>query len=131
MPVVTFQLNNNKCSGIIRSSGVKITTLEGRIQPLNIDFTQYSYNELQMRRKAEILQYKKSETTIYTKAQRLSNIAQNKGSYSQARIQQLIALRAINETECPIKATSGTNSGIKGDNTLLYNNFNIPLKLNL
>jgi hypothetical protein len=83
-----------------------------------------------MRRKADILQYKKTDTTIYTKAQRLSNIAQNKGSYSQARIQQLIALRATNEDECPIIKTPASNSGINADyNIQLYNNYNIPLLL--
>ncbi len=130
MPVVTFQLNNNKCSGIIRSSGVQITTLDGRIQPLTIDFEQFPYDELQMRRKAEILQYKNSETTLFTKAQTLAYQAKNKGSYSQAKIQRLIALRATNEDTCPIVATPATNSGIKGDNkTLLYRNPSFPLLL--
>jgi hypothetical protein len=131
MPVVTFLLDNNKkCSGIIRSSGVQITTLEGRIQPLTIDFETYPYNELQMRRKAEILQYKHTDTTSFTKGQTLAYQAKNKGPYSQARIQQLIALRATNEDTCPIIATPATNSGIKGDNkTLLYRNPSFPLLL--
>lgn len=128
MPLVTFQLNNNKCSGIIRSSGVRITTTDGRLQGNKIDFNTYSYNDLQMRRKANILQYKNTETTIFTKAQKLAYQATNKGAYSQARIQQLIALRATNEDECPIIATLATNSGIKGDyKTLLFNNINVPV----
>ena len=131
MPVVTFLLDNNKkCSGIIRSSGVKITTLDGRIQPLTIDFEKYSYNELQMSRKAEVLQYKNTESTLFTKAQNLAYLANNKGSYSQAKIQRLIALRATNEDTCPIVATPATNSGIRGDyKTLLYRNSSVPLLL--
>ena len=131
MPVVTFLLDNNKkCSGIIRSSGVKITTLDGRIQPLTIDFEKYSYNELQMSRKAEVLQYKNTESTLFTKAQNLAYLANNKGSYSQAKIQRLIALRATNEDTCPIVATPATNSGIRGDyKTLLYRNPSVPLLL--
>ena len=83
---------------------------------------------LQMNRKANILQYKNTETTIFTKAQKLAYQATNKGAYSQARIQQLIALRATNEDEGPIIATLATNSGIKGDyKTLLFNNINVPV----
>ena len=131
MPVVTFLLDNNKkCSGIIRSSGVKITTLDGRIQPLTIDFEKYSYNELQMSRKAEVLQYKNTESTLFTKAQNLAYLANNKGSYSQAKIQRLIALRATNEDTCPIVATPASNSGIRADyKTLLYRNPSVPLLL--
>ena len=131
MPVVTFLLDNNKkCSGIIRSSGVKITTLDGRIQPLTIDFEKYSYNELQMSRKAEVLQYKNTESTLFTKSQKLAYLATNKGPYSQARIQQLISLRATTENSCPIVATPATNSGIRGDyKTLLYRNPSVPLLL--
>jgi hypothetical protein len=128
MPVATFQINN-KCSGIIRSSGIQISTIDGRTQGINIDFDKYSYNELQMRRKAEILQYKNTESLLFTKAQKLAYQANNKGSYSQARIQKLIALRALNETECPIKSTPSTNSGIKGDKSMLYYNYNMPLLL--
>jgi hypothetical protein len=129
MPLVTFQINN-KCSGIIRSSGVQITTIDGRNQGINIDFNKYSYNELQMRRKAEVLQYKNTDSLLFTKAQKLAYQANNKGSYSQARIQKLIEARALNETDCPIKSTPSTNSGIKGDNkSILYYNYNMPLLL--
>jgi len=129
MPVVTFVLDNNKkCSGIIR--GIKVDTIEGRVQGLNIDFNTYNYNDLQMRRKANILQYKNTDTLVFTKSQRYAYQAQNKSSYSQARIQQLIALRATNEEECPIIKTPASNSGIRGDyKTLLFNNNNVPLLL--
>lgn len=127
MPVVT-SITGPNCVKIIR--GTQIYTIEGRVQGKTIDFNTYSYQDLQMRRKANILQYKKNDTTIFTKAQRLTYLAQNKGPYSQARIQQLISLRATNEDECPIITTPASNSGIKGDyKTMLFNNLKVPLIL--
>ena len=68
MPTLTFRIND-KCSGILRVPGVPITTIEGRLIGEQINFNNNTYEELQMRRKAEILQYKKIETTLQNKKQ--------------------------------------------------------------
>ena len=47
----------------------------GRTTGSNIDFTNNTYEELKMRRKAEILQYKKKDTQNITKKQKFAEIA--------------------------------------------------------
>lgn len=128
MPTFTFQINN-KCSGVIRAPGVRITTLDGRINTNDISFNTYSYNELSMRRKAEVLQYKGRDNvnTQISKKSDFSNLIQSKGTYSQARIKQLISLRSSPEDECKVVKTPGTNSGIRGGaNFLLYYDPKVP-----
>lgn len=128
MPTFTFQINN-KCSGIIRAPGVRVTTLEGRINTNDISFNTYSYNELSMRRKAELLQYKGRDNvnTQISKKSEWASLIQNRGTYSQARLKQLISLRSSPEDECKVVKTPGTNSGIRGgSNFLLYYDPKIP-----
>jgi hypothetical protein len=128
MPTFTFQINN-KCSAVIRAPGVRITTLDGRINTNDISFNTYSYNELSMRRKAEVLQYKGRDNvnTQISKRSDFSNLIQSKGTYSQARIKQLISLRSSPEDECKVVKTPGTNSGIRGGaNFLLYYDPKVP-----
>ena len=131
MPTISFEINR-KCFGVIRAPGVQITTIENRITNDDISFNTYSYNELQMRRKAEVLQYKNGNTIVVSNKKILySDISNTKGGlkYSQATINQIISQRATNEDQCPsvIKSLS-TNSGIRGDfKTLLYYNPSIPL----
>ena len=133
MPTVTFQINS-KCSGIVRVPGVQITTLDGRLTGNNVNFNLNSYYELQMRRKGDILQYS-GKTTINgnsnTQKQNYANIVNNKGQYSQARLNQIISLRVTDESLCPIIKTPSSNSCIIGDyTTLLYNDIKVPLSLN-
>ena len=64
MPTTTFFITD-KCSGLIRTPGVPITTLDGRTTGTDISFNTTSYEEYKMRRKAEVLQYK----TIITNSQ--------------------------------------------------------------
>ena len=80
-----------------------------------------------MRRKAEILQYKGHDNvnTQINKKNSLSNLVKSKGSYSQARLQQLISLRTSDECK-EVNKTPGTNSGIRGGNFLLYYDPKIP-----
>ena len=133
MPTITFQINN-KCTGIVRVPGVKIETIDGRLTGNNINFNNNSYYELQMRRKAEILQYKNgsTNTTFNTKKQNYSRVIKTlKNSYSQEFINHRIAKRTTNEDTCPILVTPSSNSGIRGDyRTMLYNNINVPLTNN-
>lgn len=102
---------------------IPITTLLGRSQGSQVKILPglgISYEELKMRRKAEVLKYKSSETShigSFTKKQNFSNLANNGGSYyySKARINKL-----IKESNCkigvnngsPIVKTPPTNSGI-------------------
>ena len=87
MPTFTFQINN-KCSGVIRAPGVRITTLDGRINTNDISFNTYSYNELSMRRKAEVLQYKGRDNvnTQISKKSDFSNLIQRFSKCSNAGI---------------------------------------------
>jgi hypothetical protein len=133
MPTVSFQINN-KCSGIVRVPGIQIETIEGRLTGNNITFNKFSYFDMQMRRKGEILQYKNgsANTTFNTKKQNYSQVIKTiKNSYSQAFINHIISKRTTNEDTCPIILTSASNSGVRGDyKTLLYNDINVPLTKN-
>lgn len=133
MPTITFQLNN-KCSGIVRVPGVQIETIEGRLTGNNITFNEFSYYDMQMRRKAEILQHKNgsANTTFNTKKQNYSQVIKTlKNSYSQAFINHRISKRTTNEDTCPIISTPSSNSGIRGDyKSMLFNNINVPLTKN-
>jgi hypothetical protein len=125
MPTTTFTITP-KCSAIVRSSGVPITTLEGRLTGTDISFNTYSYEEYKMRRKAGVLQYKRIETKLPTKKELYANIVKNGAGYSQARLKEIVALRAITEEDCPIQKYPATNSGINNGNTLLYYNPAVP-----
>jgi hypothetical protein len=131
MPTLTFRIND-KCSGILRVPGVPITTIEGRLIGEQINFNNNTYEELQMRRKAEILQYKKIETTLQNKKQLYASVSKGVGSfYSNAQIERLVKLQDLNneiESCNIIRYTPASNSGIKGEYKMLYYyNRNIPL----
>jgi hypothetical protein len=129
MPTVTYQINS-KCYGILRIPGAPNPTINGRLNGQQIDFNKNTYEELKMRRKAEILQYKQLETVLPTKKQLYASVSKGIGSfYSNAQINRIIKLQTENqETVCPIKYTPATNSGIKGEYKMLYYyDKNIPL----
>jgi hypothetical protein len=125
MPTTTFSITPT-CSAIIRTSGVQITTLEGRLTGKDISFNTYSYEEYKMRRKAGVLQYKYVETKLPTKKELYANVVKNGRGYSQARLKQLVALRATTEEDCPVKNYPSTNSGVNGGTTQLYYDPSIP-----
>ena len=125
MPTVTFSITP-KCSAIVRSSGVPITTLDGRISGTNVSFNTYSYDEYKMRRKAGVLQYKMIENKLPTKKELYANVVKNGRGYSQARLKQIVALRATTEEDCPIINYPASNSGVNGGITQLYYNPSIP-----
>ena len=133
MPTVTFQINN-KCTAIVRVPGVQIETIDGRLTGNNVKFNEYSYYDMQMRRKAEVLQYKNgsTNTTFNTKKQNYSQVIKTlTNSYSQAFINHRISKRTTNEDTCPIISTPSSNSGIRGDyKSMLFNNINVPLTKN-
>jgi len=116
MPTLSFFINN-KCPGIIRSSGVPITTLNGRLRGNDISFNTTSYEEYKMRRKAETLQYKTLETTSQTKKTQYANIVNNGKSYSQAQLKKIANTQQQN---CPIVSYPATNSGVNAEYKMKY-----------
>ena len=58
MPTTTIAIHP-KCSELVVTSGIPITTLVGRSSGNNISFLNFTYNDLTMRRKAQVLKYDK------------------------------------------------------------------------
>jgi len=116
MPTLSFFISD-KCSGIIRTPGVPITTLDGRLRGNNISFNITSYDEYKMRRKAEVLQYNTIETTYQTKKTEYANIVNNGKSYSQAQIKKIANTQQQN---CPIVEYPATNSGVNAEYKMKY-----------
>jgi hypothetical protein len=85
------------------------TTLEGRQSGTKLNLNIFSYSDYQMRRKAEILQYKKNQSPLSKKKQ-YSQISNSGGSYS------IQSLRKILDSEnCPNSDSivrPPTNSGV-------------------
>ena len=72
----------------------QITSLNGRLSGQKLDLTKFSFNDYQMRRKAETLQYRKNQTG-FSKKQQYSQIS-NIGGLNTA---QKSLLRRINQTQ--------------------------------
>ena len=119
MPTQTIQIND-KCSQLVITPGVPITTIDGRLNGRQINFIKYTYNDLKMRRKAEVLKYLPSNE-ITTKSN-YSYITKN-NYYSQSKLKQLINQRSA---DCPEKASSSSSSGVIGSNTIYYLDPNVP-----
>lgn len=116
MPTTTFFITD-KCSGLIRTPGVPITTLDGRTTGTDISFNTTSYEEYKMRRKAEVLQYKTIITQSQNKKMSFSSAVNNGGSYSQAQLKKIANIQAIN---CPIVKNPATNSGVNAEYKMKY-----------
>jgi hypothetical protein len=123
MPVTTI-LITPECPYVLRrTNGDPNTTTNGRLSGNNIDFSKLNYYDYSMRRKAEVLQYKKISTT--TNKTNFSNLVNKKGTYSQATLQKIINSR-VNE-ECPLTKTPPSNSGVNDPNTKSYYlDLNVP-----
>lgn len=92
----------------------------GRTNVATINFDETSYEEYKMRRKAEVLKYKKNTST--NKRTQYSALASSRrGQISN------ITNTTINCENDIIRVKKATNSGIKGDNSLLFYNSNISL----
>ncbi len=116
MPITTFFITD-KCSGLIRTPGVPITTLNGRLTGTDISFNTTSYDEYKMRRKAEVLQYKTIQINSQNKKMTFSNVVNNGGSYSQAQLKKIANTQTTN---CPIVENPATNSGVKAEYKMNY-----------
>jgi hypothetical protein len=140
-------LSNNAFIGLInlRTVGsnpsnpiIPVTTLVGRSQGSQVKFDPgigMSYEELKMRRKAEILKYKNLVNTpgvTYTKKQTFSNIVNAGGSYhySKTKLLQLAREESCRNTinnGNPLEKTKPSNSGIIDPSFEgYYLNTNIP-----
>lgn len=92
----------------------QIISLDGRLTGQKIDLTKFSFEDYQMRRKAETLQYRQNQSGFSKKKQysQLSNIG---GAYST---QVLTRLTQPNLTNCPPRPNADlvvrppTNSGV-------------------
>ena len=105
-----------------RETGDDVVTpdITGRTNVSTIDFNETSYEEYKMRRKAEVLKYKKN-TTINKRTQYSALVSSRKG-----QISNITRATASCESDV-IRVKKATNSGIKGDNSLLFYNPNVAL----
>ena len=101
-------------------------TTVGRDIGRAISFNNVTYHDYQMRRKAEILKYNKNKNDR-TKKSQFSSSSTGNTNYkrtSNARIKELIA---NNQCQNQIEfLNTGSASGIKGDQSVLYLDPNIP-----
>ena len=103
-----------------RETGDEIVTPEttGRAEIPMLDYNETSYEEYKMRRKAEILKYKKHITI--NKKTRFSALASSR----RGQISNVLATSATCENDV-IRVKKASNSGVKGDNTLLFLDSNV------
>ena len=105
-----------------RESGDEPITIDinGRETGNNIDLTEVSYDAYRMRRKIEVLKYKKNNfENLKTEYSYYSRSGKSKyKSTSNRKLKQLKEENKCDDTDMIIKPA--TNSGIFGDNTALY-----------
>lgn len=103
-----------------RETGDEVVTPDttGRTENTMINFNETTYEQYRMRRKAEVLKYNKN-TTLNKKTQYSSLVSSQRG-----RLSNTAATSASCESDV-IRVKKGTNSGIKGDNSLLFLNKNV------
>jgi len=92
----------------------------GREENAMLDYNEISYEEYKMRRKAEVLKYKNNTTT---------NKKTQYSALAVSRRGQIANTASINETcenDVFTKVKKATVSGIKGDQSLLFLNPNVP-----
>jgi hypothetical protein len=118
MPTNTISITD-KCAEVINTPGVQITSIEGRERGKQINFLNYTYDDLKMRRKAEVLKRNTTPPTIkgeYAYASRYNY-------YSQAKIKEFLNKKII---DCPDRASSSSCSGVVGSTTIYYLDRKIP-----
>ena len=99
----------------------KSASLVGRLKGNNINFTIYTYDQLKMKRKTNVLLYKELSTT--TKKNSYSSLVNN---YSKSKLRSFINT----QTNCQTIGSSSA-SGVIGANTFYYNDPNVPYYPNL
>ena len=89
----------------------------GRVENTMFNYNERSYDSYKMRRKAEVLKYKQT-ATVNKRTQYSALVQSRKGNIGNV---SKVVTNCENEF---IRSKKGTNSGIKGDNTLLFLNSN-------
>jgi hypothetical protein len=87
----------------------------------------YGYNDLKMRRKAEVLKHKHNRDNSTSK-RAFSSIARGNTKYrhmSKARLEKLVD-EDMCSTDLLIFSNPASFAGIRGDNTILYLDTNVP-----
>lgn len=103
-----------------RETGDEVVTPDttGRSEISMLNFNETSYEQYKMRRKAEVLKYKKN-TTVNKRTQYSALASSRRGQLSNTA-----ATSAACESDV-IRVKRGSTSGIKGDNSLLFLNNNV------
>ena len=104
-----------------RETGDEVVTPDttGRSENSMIDYNETSYEQYKMRRKAEVLKYKKNTTT--NKRTQYSALASNR----RGQISNVTSVSNTCSTDVTVKVKNASNSGIKGDNSLLFYDENV------
>lgn len=87
----------------------------------------YNYENLKMRRKAEVLKHKNNQDTSSSKLS-FSNSVKGRSKYrhlSKAKLEKLVD-EDMCSTDLQIFSNPATFSGVKGDNTILYLDTSVP-----
>lgn len=108
-----------------RETGDQIVTpnISGRDQGMDISFNTYSYSDLSMRRKAEVLKYTNTSSNKNTKSSSYSYYSTS-GSMSSSRLKRI--KESQNCDSSTIYGYPSTFSGVNGGKTLLFLNPNVP-----
>ena len=106
-----------------------IPNTTGRTAIRNVldDNPNYSYNDLKMRRKAEILKHKQNKSS-FTSKKAYSNIVRGSSKYrhlSKAKLEKLVD-DDLCSNDLLVFQNSASFAGVRGDNTLLYLDPNAP-----
>lgn len=89
-------------------------------------YPQYTQQQLDMRRKTEILQYKGNSTNKHTKSERYSQLMKQKNQYSVSVLND-ISNNIITCTDIKLLPSSSTQSDVPGPAITLQYNPSIPL----
>lgn len=108
-----------------RETGNQIVTpnISGRDQGMDISFNTYTYSDLSMRRKAEVLKYTNTSSNQKTKKGSYA-YASTHGSISSSRLKKLKESQNCESSDIP--GYRSTFSGVRGGKTLLFLNPNVP-----
>ena len=118
MPTTTIPISE-KCTQLVVTGGVPITSLDGRLRGNEISFTKFNYNDYAMRRKAEVLKYNNLGDS--TQKSTYSYLSTN-GYYSKAQLKKILDGKTV---DCNASSSSSC-SGVFGSYSTYYLNASVP-----
>ena len=118
MPTTTIPITD-KCTQLVITPGVPITSIDGRTNGNQISFINYTYADYAMRRKAEVLQYRSKDTL---NKKNVYSYVSTKGYYSQAQLKRFLENQTV---ECNVSSSSSA-SGVIGSYSTYYLNMSVP-----